>query len=546
MKPLFFILSWLIVSFGQPSSSFLASILSASFGFALFWKGLVSRSPRQIFWVSFLWASFVQAIQLSWMTSIYYMGPFMWAVYLFFIIAIGLQFALFSSLVMKKEKDLFSICVLASLWTLFEWSRLFFLTGFTWNQVGLSLASSFFSLQTASLFGIYGMSFWVIFTNLIAFSRRWKAWIFAASTPYCLGGVLYLLKEKIEQKGPKMSVALVDTALRIEEKYREPNHLNSFIPPVEQWKKIWQELRLTQNSLDWILLPEGALPFALDQPIATFESVQWQWEQEFQVSSFPPLKPPFAYPIGQNPKRWGVTHAFFAQMLANHYEAEVVLGLSLMEKGLQHNAALQFLPHQEKRPRWYAKQILAPVGEYIPLGQFAFLSSWLEKQFGIVDSFTPGTENTLFSSKMASSVDYAALLCLEETHGEVVRKFCQKGAHLLLGLSTDGWFPDSTLAEKHFDQARLRAVENGVYFLRASNLGITAIIDCFGRTIASMDRGGVLYRDFFLSYFLTPYTFWGDSAIVLICCAFLFAFVFKRKKMLARFLSLLQKKSSFR
>ena len=51
-----------------------------------------------------------------------------------------------------------------------EWIRLFFLTGFPWNPIGLALTTNDYSVQIASFSGIYGLSFWIILTNIIFFS----------------------------------------------------------------------------------------------------------------------------------------------------------------------------------------------------------------------------------------------------------------------------------------------------------------------------------------------------------------------------------------
>ena len=68
----------------------------------------------------------------------------------------------------------------------------------------------------------------------------------------------------------------------------------------------------------------------------------------------------------------------------------------------------------------------------------------------------------------------------------MIREGRKKGALLFVNISNDGWFPQSRLALEHFNLSRVRAVENGVFVLRSCNTGITAIVDPFGKIVASL------------------------------------------------------------
>lgn len=115
-----------------------------------------------------------------------------------------------------------------------------------------------------------------------------------------------------------------------------------------------------------------------------------------------------------------------------------------------------------------------------------------------------------------------------------MRENSQKGAHLLVNLTNDGWYPRSTLPQQHLDHARLRTVENGLPLLRACNTGITTALDSHGRTIAALDNSeeapGALQVDVPLHRYRTLYSRTGDALIVLLSG---FCLIFFRKFPLA-------------
>src|SRR3989338_3961804 len=138
-------------------------------GFAVCWYSLKGLSQKQIGVVSFVWFFFVQLVQLSWLANLRYQGVYILLVYLLVSAGLALQFSFITRVVHKIFcLDWLSIGFIASIWTLFEWSRLYFLCGFAFNFSGIALSCSTLSLQIASLFGVLGMSFWFMVTNLVA------------------------------------------------------------------------------------------------------------------------------------------------------------------------------------------------------------------------------------------------------------------------------------------------------------------------------------------------------------------------------------------
>jgi apolipoprotein N-acyltransferase len=93
-----------------------------------------------------------------------------------------------------------------------------------------------------------------------------------------------------------------------------------------------------------------------------------------------------------------------------------------------------------------------------------------------------------------------------------VREFAQQGAQVLVNLSNDGWYGDSGAYAQHLNQTRMRAIESDRWLLSATNTGVTASIDPYGRTVARFPRKerGVLVAPYALTSVTTFYTRHGD------------------------------------
>lgn len=524
--------SFILVAFGQPAwNPFLAPI-AAALGFAFFWMGIFSISERRLlFWVSVIWFTGIQLIALSWLATPRYQGMGIFVPYVALSFLISLQFAFFTLLIGKEKISLGKIVALSSLWTLFEWIRLFFLCGFSWNPVGISLSTLSSSLQWASLFGVYGLTFWVIFVNLLFYRGfvqkqvRYLAFgIFAALIPYLYGSITLHFSQNRE--GEKLSVALVQTALYPSQKSFLSGEQDQFINPFDQWGRTISFLKKTgEEAFDLIVFPEAAFPFGNESAFYSYEAVTSLFVREFgeQIRSLLP---------NYERERWGnklVSNSYWARCLANIYGAEVIVGLDTDEESLHYNAAFHFRPHVEDANR-YEKQILVPLAEYLPI---TFLRP-LSAQYGITEFFSHGKETKVLGEK----VPLAISICYEETYPHIVHQGKKKGAKLLLNITNDNWFPDSRLFLQHFFHGRIRAVENGLPLLRSCNTGITAIVDSYGRIekqigndrISAEWTPGVLQGRVALVSRKTLYSLWGDSPLIGFSLLSLLFFRFNRKE----------------
>jgi apolipoprotein N-acyltransferase len=175
----------------------------------------------------------------------------------------------------------------------------------------------------------------------------------------------------------------------------------------------------------------------------------------------------------------------------------------------------------------YDKIHLVPWGEYIPFKDFFFFAKKLTAGVGDMDR---GTDRTVFRS---GGHAFGVFICYESIFGDEVRQFVKNGAEVLVNISDDGWYGDTSAAWQHLNMVRMRAIENHRWILRSTNTGVTAAIDPYGHVTAAAPRHirTALHAGFNFESDVTFYTVHGDlfaytCAIVTLLAT---AFSFRRK-----------------
>ncbi len=164
----------------------------------------------------------------------------------------------------------------------------------------------------------------------------------------------------------------------------------------------------------------------------------------------------------------------------------------------------------------YIKRHLVPYGEYFPVPDF--VRGWLrELELPNIDTERGAAGQPpvpLLGERIAVTICYEDVFGAEQLHS-----FPE--ATLLVNVSNDAWFGDSLAAHQHLQIARMRAAEVRRWQLRATNTGITAIIDPFGEVTAQLPQfePGVLRGTATGRTGSTPYILWGNWAVVLLAAA---------------------------
>jgi apolipoprotein N-acyltransferase len=171
-----------------------------------------------------------------------------------------------------------------------------------------------------------------------------------------------------------------------------------------------------------------------------------------------------------------------------------------------YNSAALITPTGEWAAR-YDKIHLVPFGEYVPFK--VLLGSFVDKLTREVGNFVSGTTRTVFD---LGHYKAGVFICYESIFPGEIREFAKNGTGVFVNISNDGWFGYYGAPEQHLNQARMRAIENNRWVVRATNTGITGSIDPFGRVVATAPRDvrTVLDAPFGVVTATTFYTRHGD------------------------------------
>ncbi|HMM78002.1 MAG TPA: apolipoprotein N-acyltransferase [Gammaproteobacteria bacterium] len=168
----------------------------------------------------------------------------------------------------------------------------------------------------------------------------------------------------------------------------------------------------------------------------------------------------------------------------------------------------------------YDKHHLVPFGEYLPFD--AYVRPLLDFLSIPMSSFTAGGESQ--AALVAGPLRFGVSICYEDAYGGEVRKPLPQ-ANVLVNVSDDAWFGDSLAPHQHLEIAQARALETGRPLLRATNTGISAIIDHRGRVLTRSPQFAtfVLTGEAQTRRGATPYVRYGSlpvfAACALLCVA---------------------------
>jgi len=174
----------------------------------------------------------------------------------------------------------------------------------------------------------------------------------------------------------------------------------------------------------------------------------------------------------------GIAHAEDAPMVVGNIGAD----FSTEEQTWNYYNSAVVINADGARVGRYDKIHLVPFGEYVPFQKLLFFA---RKLTGKVSRFTPGDARKVFTLK---GHRYGIFICYESVFADEVREFAKNGAEVLVNISDDGWYGDTSAPWQHLNMARMRAIENRRWILRDTNTGITSVIDPYGTVRQSIPR----------------------------------------------------------
>ncbi len=373
---------------------------------------------------------------------------------------------------------------------------------FPWLTLGYSQSFDLADIQFASFTGLFGLSLQILLVNaLITYAMmQWienrkarKAQIISA----LLVMLLFILVPKVyglivlnsagnEHHSRTLKVAIV-----------QPN-----IDPYAKWSgsasQIMEEYEnetygIVKNKPELVVWPETAIPFYVLLPQNGYFRYELQkFIDSCQVSLLSGL--PLARYYARDDSAEPSSH--FDELAHRYYDA--------------YNGAALFEPHKNIN-QTYGKMILVPFAERIPYADAVpFLIKPLKWGVGI-SNWARGKDTTVF--ELRNGVTFSTVICYESIFPDYVREFVNRGAEILVIITNDGWFGNSSGPYQHAAYAIIRAVENRRAIVRAANTGISEFIDPYGRHIGkqtSLNEETTLVADVPIEDTSTFYVRHGD------------------------------------
>jgi apolipoprotein N-acyltransferase len=343
-----------------------------------------------------------------------------WGSFLLFCVLKALHLGVFSWLAGPLMRTSYAVPAVAALWTGIERTHATF--GFAWLDLGNAGITMSLPLRVAPFVGVWGLSFVFAFlATAVACAVLRVPRVRLA--PLLLLSLLWFLPP-IPEHVPATSTALV-------------------VQPNIDTSVDWTDLLRSKTEAQLLWLSQ-----ALAAPL-----VIWP---ELPAPLYYYSDPEFRALAAQVAQRHG---AFLFGTVAYTGQNEPV------------NSALLLGPNGTEIGR-YDQINLVPFGEFVPP-----LFSFVNRITRETSDFVPGHDIKTFPIE---GQRLGTFICYESAFPDLVRQFTREGADVLVNISNDGYFGHSEAREQHLLLVRMRAVENRRYILRATNDGITAVINPAG------------------------------------------------------------------
>ena len=379
-----------------------------------------------------------------------------WGVLLLIAAAWGVLIGAFALAVQRiARRSVALACVAAPfLWVTFEFIRAHLPEiSFPWNLLGYAVAANPGLVQISTVTGIYGLSFlaaagnallaWAVASKRIAAKRR--AGIVTAAAAI-LVSMLLVVPRLVPQADAHHFARAVQ--LNFPEAQEYPSDwFQKNAAQLEEIEKI--SLAPSAEQPDLLVWPEAPAPFS------------------FQDPQFAKIASSLAIRFG---------HPFVAGVI--EWKAPVDPSDKVPAGRVVPYNSAQLMDAQGQRVFVYDKVHLVPFGEYEPFPLIHQVVTSVSEEVG---GFHKGNKHAV--GKLPAGHTFGVFICYEAIYPGEVRRFAANRAELLINISNDGWFGRSAAAEQHLRMARVRAVENRRWIVRATNNGYTVSVDPYGRVI---------------------------------------------------------------
>jgi apolipoprotein N-acyltransferase len=562
-------------------SGLMVAALVPPFSFAMFaWICLIplliavwtlkgKHRAKKGFLIGYLAGAIAFGIQVSWLSTVSWLGPIVLAGYLAlffgafgaFAATIGNPWNRDGKVSDSPFRCLFTAFTHATVWAGLEWLRGWLFTGFGWNGLGVAFHDTLVISQAADLLGVTGLSLMLVFFQcvLVQVAHRLKKtasdgirrprWDFAA-TALGVGFLIAYGLLRIAGESGKESIPLKALLIQL----NIPHEGATVLWPAEQVHMGYEDETLAAleaitkadeeklkaaigksdegeielSTPDWVLWPETALAGR----IIRTDSGEWgSWRENLDTIS--------------RVREGGAFDLLYGVVEIEGEARED--GLYQKEKAKIYNSIA--IQNAAGDLETYRKRHLVIFGETIPFVEsIPLLKKIYEQQAGAEynGSFTAGPSLDPLPAKLkGKDIGIIPAVCFEDTVPRLTRKFVRPGPQIIVNLTNDGWFKESPAAAQHFANARFRAIELRRPMLRCANTGVSAAIDTIGSTahpktgkpqVLTDETGSSFLRGNLLTEVKIPlqpgfslYAHIGDWGIILLSVIGLAAAVMERR-----------------
>ena len=355
---------------------------------------------------------------------------------------------------------------------------------FPWGALGYALTTVPPLIQSASAFGLFGLTFLIVLVNVLVTGAivvqnvrlRVVSFVSGLIVVGCMWGQGYIAMSESALPQPEgtdtIKIAIIQPNVDLEVKWK-PEFKDSTLKLIE---------RLTREAatldVELIVFPETCAPVYIDGRLPVFKHTLLTLARELDVSIYIGfLNHDYDGPNGE----------------LNIYNSS---GLVTPDGWLVK----------------YDKRHLLPFGEQLPL---SWKYRWLRKiNFG-QSNFFPGSPKPPLE---VSGTSFTPLICFESVVPYLCREGVEQGAGILVNITNDGWFGDTPGPFQHAQMSILRAVEFRRYLVRSANSGVSMVVDPAGRVLSSLGLyvQGILTADIVPLDGQTFYSRFGDWPVFIL------------------------------
>ena len=400
----------------------------------------------------------------------------------------------------KFEKS--RMFIFPSVWIFIDWIESIGFLAFPWVYWGYSQFQFVPLIQLSSYTGVMGITFVVIFANylfsdtayqfiknkksikeIFKFNESKKLICFFIFIIIVFGYGQYLTtKNRIPQK-QDMSIAVIQSCISPWENWNQNKF--QYLDNLEDYTK--QSLKYNPDIIIW-------------SESATLEYISYHYGNG-RLNEFESRVLDIAKAAGKPlvTGEIGVLEDYFSY-----------------RRYPQNNAVL--INENGKVVNTYAKIHLVPFGEWFPYKKWFPVLDELLAEFG-ASNFVPGRDPFVFNSLGRK---FGVLICYEGIFYRLCREYKNLGSEFLINITNLGWTDKYAGHIQQIAASRFRAVENGIWFISASNTGITALIDPFGRIVKTIPRLEKGYLVAGISFGLNHKTFYSEYGDILLYASMIF------------------------